>query len=444
MFLEDLHFMLRVIGSAVSLLACFALYRAYRHGKLLSAVAGLHSSVLLFMGVGPFAYTYLQDYGERIGFEALLSSLAGPYAYFLVGYAIEVCIEQFVSRRRAEADRFSLDDIDVPTVFFFGLLSLIGYTFSLFEFSRSGAGTIFQVLSAFLYPVIVIAVIAYRPKELLSNVVTLVVLGLAGYFAIYSLWRSQLIMLIGAIGIGAIFRSRGGIVIFGVLAIIILYVVLPFQQLKKFNSEQFFEDPEVFVYASLDMSMEDRHSIINQFLGIRMNGARELAYVQAALDDGQISPRNGAGYIDAALQLIPRIVWPSKPSFNETTGFLLPREIGLVSWNDPYTSWGVNFWAEIALNYSYKMFIVLVPLFFFGARRLDAALSRIITQSGRRWIAGATLFFLFLQLVSIVNFVTYLLWFYLIIVMTDYVSRPLTVIPLSSWMDENRTLRRGR
>ncbi|MEY2486941.1 MAG: hypothetical protein QOH39_2589 [Verrucomicrobiota bacterium] len=439
--LEDLLFRHRAIATAITLLSCFALYRAYRRGNLLSGVAGLHSSVLLFMGIGPFAYTYLPDYAERIGFETLFSSLVIPYTYFLVGYAIEVCLEQFAFRRKAKAERFSLDDIDVPTVFFFGFLSLVGYTFSLFEFTRSGVGTIFQVLSTFLYPVIVIAVIAYRPKDIMSNIVTLAVLGIAGYFAIFSIWRSQLIMLLGAVGIGAIFRSRSGFVIFGVLGIIILYVVLPFQQLKKLNSERFFEDPEVFFYASMDMSMENRNSLVTEFLGIRMNGARELAYVQAALDSGLISLRGGAGYADAALQLIPRLVWPSKPSFNQTTGFLLPREIELVSWDDPYTSWGVNFWAEIAVNYSYKMLLILVPIFFFGAGWVDAALNRIIKHQGNRWIATATLFFMFLQLVSIVNFVTYLLWFFLVIVISDHLSGSLGSNRRSLWVHENPALR---
>ena len=171
---------------------------------------------------------------------------------------------------------------------------------------------------------------------------------------------------------------------FPLLAAGVLYLILPFQQLKKTYSEEFVQAPEAFFYATLRMNLDDRNAIIMDFVSGRMNGAREMAYVQAGLDNGLISSRNGEGYIDAIKQLVPRLLWPDKPSYNQTTGFTLPREIGLVSaWDDLYTSWGVGFWAEVVWNFPYQSLILLVPLFFFGTTILDRGVYRVLKQPAR-------------------------------------------------------------
>jgi hypothetical protein len=421
--LEDLLLRHRAVATAIIMLACFALYRAHRGNRLLSGSAGLHASILIFLGIGPLTYTFVEPGGERVPFEVLLASLLPPYTYLLIGYSIAVFTEWLFTRRNVRRMTIPASEIDGITLSIFGGLAIIGYTMSLFEFSLSGIATIFPVLGTFLYPVIVVVVAAYRPSSLPSNVLTLTSLGLSGYFAVFSLWRSQLIMLLVSIGIGAVLRSRKGIIFFVVVALATLYLVLPFQVLKRASAEEFTEAPDEFFYATLEIDFEDRQSIILDFISHRINGAREMSYVQAAIDNGQIESRYGQGYIEAWQQLIPRIFWRDKPSFNQTTGFVLPREIGLVSWSDPFTSWAVNFWAELLWNFSYKTFVFLIPVVFILLSTIDRWIDRLLQQQACAWIAHATLFFLFLQLVSIINLVTYALWLFIIILGADYVLR---------------------
>lgn len=418
--LEEQLQVVRFLSVGVILLASFSLYRAHRRNALMSGTSGLHGSLLLFMGVGPFSYTLTELRPERVPFETLIGSLVFPFTCLLIGYALAVCLEYLAYRKSKPRVLMRPEDIDVGTVTVFGVLAIVGYTMSLFPFSLSGVGTIFPVLGTFFYPVVVITVAAYRPTSMLSTASTVTILGLAGYFSVFSLWRSQLIMFLGSIGVGAMLRSRMGLVLFPVLGVAILYLVLPFQQLKRFNPDDFLEDPEVFVYSTLHMDLEDRNSIIEEFISGRINGAREMAYVQAGLDNGQIISRDGEGYVDAIKQLVPRLIWPDKPSFNQTTGFTLPRDVGLVAENDLYTSWGVGFWAEAIWNFPYQSLILIVPLFFFFTAALDHWIDRLVAQQARAWIAHATFFFLFLQLVSIISFVTYALWLFLIVVVADY------------------------
>jgi hypothetical protein len=421
--LDQSLFTIRALAVAIVALGSFSLYLAYRRNTLMSGTAGLHASLLIFMGIGPLTYTFTEPIGERVGVDTLLAALVPPFTWLLLGYSIAVVAEFFVYRKSPRRSGIRPAEIDAPTVFMFGGLAILGYTMSLFEFSTSGIGTIFPILGTFLYPVIVITVAAYRPTNLLSTVSTLFSLGLAGYFSIFSLWRSQLIMFLVSIGIGALLRSRKGLWLFPLVAAVILYLILPFQQLKKTFSEEFVQDPEAFFYTTLGMTLEDRNAIIVNFASGRMNGAREMAYVQAGLDNGQIVSRRGEGYVDAIKQLVPRLFWSDKPSYNQTTGFALPRDVGLVSWDDQFTSWGVGFWAEVIWNFPYQCLILLVPLFFLGTAAIDRGVYRVLQQPARIWIAQATLFFLFLQLVSIINFVTYALWLFIIVVAGDYLLR---------------------
>ena len=373
------------------------------------------------MGLGPTAYTYHEPVVERVPYDVLLGALVSPYFYFLLGYAIWIILEHwFVLRRlKVRANASSIVHIDPLIVAIFGGLGLFGHLMSSFAFSLSDIGTIFPVMGTLLYPAVVLAVASYRPMNFWSNISAVVGVGCTGYFATFSLWRSQLIMMVGALALAGVIRMRRRWPILLILSVAAFYIILPFQQLKRVYPDEFYENPAAFFRASLKFSWSDRHDIAMDFVNERINGAREMAFVQAALNNHQIELRSGMGYIDVLQQLVPRVVWPGKPSLNQTTGYTLPREVGLVGWEDYLTSWAVGLWAEMTWNFPYIFLLVFVSVAFFASVCFDRSIDRFIIHPTGRWVAHAALFFMFLQLVSLISFVTYAIWLFVLIALID-------------------------
>jgi hypothetical protein len=74
------------------------------------------------------------------------------------------------------------------------------------------------------------------------------------------------------------------------------------------------------------------------------------------------------------------------------------------------TSWGVNVYAEAVWNFGAQHLLWVVPAFFLLMRVIDYSVFRVLKTPEMRMLVSSSLFFLTLQMVSIVNATTYFLW----------------------------------
>jgi hypothetical protein len=270
------------------------------------------------------------------------------------------------------------------------------------------------VLKLFVYPLLVISVYQWNRKDVISTLLLGGNGAAALIFAYLSPWRSELLMSIAAIGLGLAFRNRRLIVPVGAFGLTAFMIALPFVQAKKANYDAVMSDPSKALYEIYTTSISDQITSLVNFWALRVDYAREFAYVEAANDSGALEPRNGESYVEAVKGLIPRVVWPDKPAFNLTPNFILPRTIGLLSFADPNTSWGVNMYAEFIWNFRAIHLLWSVPLWFFFASWLDRFQKIHIYNPIVGRVIQITFFFQFLALVNIVNALTYILWIFLI------------------------------
>jgi len=124
--------------------------------------------------------------------------------------------------------------------------------------------------------------------------------------------------------------------------------------------------------------------------------------------------KEGETYEQIVLQLVPRILWPDKPSFNQYSNHYIPRRIGLVGEEVEYTSWGVNAYAEFIMNFHYKYLLVFVPLLFGVVNIIDRLISSIYKNPIIMWVTSTSFFFTTFEMVGVVNVSTYILWLLII------------------------------
>lgn len=417
--LQDLN-ALRWMTAAVIIISALALYRRYRVGRPLTAVAGVHASILLAMGVGPFLYTFGENEHERIPFIDQVASLNPVYWYFLLGYAAVTAVDilfpiLFPDRIRRLAAPSSTPGI----VAAFGLLSVLGSIMGENEFAASGVGTIFPVLRSLLYPSLLIAVVSYR-RTLSWTIITGLLVAFVGTTAFFSAWRSGLVLFCVTVSLVVLMtnRRRAWLLIPGML--MVLYFVMPFQIIKR-------EDAEAFTAAkagetiarSWALPWKERQEMVMDFIATRINTARELAHVQAAVESGALDRRDGDSYWEAIEQLVPRTFWQNKPSFNELTGYYLPRVIGLLGWEDGTSSWAVGLWAEFDWNFEGVYLPIFIAVIFCLAALIDWSADAWFWQPACIWLAHTAFFYLFLAMVSLVYNMTYIVWLMVVLLLID-------------------------
>jgi len=394
----------------------------WRSGLLLTGVSGLHLHMCFFFGIGPLAYTVIDVPLERVGYGDLLEAASYTGKFLLPAYALAAILDVVYLKRHREFKHVKSRIINTDFLrghftklgFLMAALSIIGYLGSESEFATSGIGTIFPVLKLFQYPVIVLSVISVkkgRPTSALLLTFTVIIFG---YFAIFSPWRSEVVLLGCAFACGLVVRNHRWFAPSIILLCVMLLVFLPFLQEKKNNYERVAADPLGVFAETLQMPIIDRWELLKNFCSQRVNGEREVAYIQQGLETGVIELRDGETYWEAIQQLVPRVVWPGKPSFNATTNFLLPRQIGLVGWEDPFTSWGVSLYAELIWNFGVFHLLWSVPLTFFLVGKLDQLADSLYKQQLVSWLTKTTLFFQFFSIVGLVYVVTYILWVFLL------------------------------
>ena len=303
-----------VTGVSLTSLSGIALWSRAREGTVVTAVGGLHAYVLLFLGIGMLAYVFWGvDTGGRVAPDLLINAIARCGPALAGGYLIAVIFDlrrRKVRRRSAPVPQRQL----LSTGLLAMALGLLGYWGTTFSFANSGVGTIFPVLNLLLYPGLAIGVsgVSLRhPKQTALFAALAVIFAVAAFL---SPWRSHLVMLGASVSIGYLWRTRrvaAPIVGIGIT----LLVVLPFAQLKKHNYAEVSLHPVSTFVETLSMSPATRLLSVAEFWAVRIDGALEMAYVENALYSGQLQLRGGLTYLEAMEQLIPRVLWPEKPSF---------------------------------------------------------------------------------------------------------------------------------
>lgn len=400
--------------------------RGNRH-EFLSSVTAFHFISLIFLGVGPLSF-YLDDsIPERIGRINLINTLNLINPYLTSGFFIVFYFE--FKNRKIFRNRFSLFkslqsfyNIDYSYYLFFLLiLAIIGNYFSSSDFAKSGIGTLMPVFSYLVYPITIFIVYTFDSKNTKSTILLVVLIVYFGYQSFFSLWRSQLILLVICFLIGGYLKYRINIIFITLFSIVLLFYLLPFQLLKREQSEMNFNYEDVF-YKSLSMNSDLKINYFTAFLSQRINYSRELGYVQFAIDNHNLEYRDGETYKEIFYQLIPRFIWNDKPSYNSITGFDIPRKVQLLSDTDQTSSWGVNVYAEFSYNFNYKYLPIFILTIYFIFNFFDKLSYKLGLKVQNQLILQFALFFLTLNLVSVIFSSTYFLWMFLLIILLNKFS----------------------
>lgn len=424
---ESVCLLINLTGSSLILLmSVLAIRYRSKRGLLTTSVSGLYMSAALFLGIGPISY-YLSYFTWELLTPKIVSFYLAQVMPFLTGGFLLVFLRDFFQRKKVSEQTHDVELQGEPNfikyVIFFFILSLIGYFLAQTDIAHSGVGTFFPVFRLFLYPSIILAVYQVRLSNKLTIIIACIVLILGFYFTLTSIWRSQLILFMGSVAIGLLKRSLkyGFPILIGGLVFILL--ILPFQHLKKVEYQKVKSDLSGNFFRTLDLGFEQRLNFAALFFAERINYGREIAYIQHAIDKKWLPSRKGETYQELFLQVIPRSIWPDKPSFNFFTNYYLPRRVGLVSEDDYYTSWGVNVYAEFIFNLSYPFLVFFVPLLFSLFNWIDNQIKGWYSNSVIKWIVSTTMFFVAFEMVGIVNVSTYIIWMLLVAKLSEYIFR---------------------
>ena len=405
----------------------YNVYTRNKANRLLTAVTGLHVTFIMFFGFGFLAYANFDIQKDVIGREEILSKIDKIIPYLLTGYMFITILEY--RRMKIDGNKDTLYNFDFKSFdanVFLAIFLLIGYcglVFSQLAIANSSIGTFFPVFNNFIYPVSILIIVKFDRKNKFSVILLCLLFILVGLDAFISAWRSQLIMFSASILIALSIRGRLNYWVLGVIGIIYCFFILPFQQLKKQHYIDYNNDPVETFKASFDYDIEKRIEIFANFLAERINYTREMAYVQSALDNNRLENREGETYVEVLYQLIPRIFWKDKPSYNQFTGFEIPRRIQLLQWADLSTSWAVNSFAEFLYNFSYQFLPVFSVLLYLFLAFLDNLVDTLKLYPEYNWFLHATLFFLSLNLVSVIYSSTYFLWSFIVIYVFNWVKK---------------------
>ncbi len=411
-------------------LAIINIGRKLRQNSLLTATGGLHVNFLIFYGVGPLSETYgtlIWDVFNGQGLKAFTNEVLMYVTSCYLVYTIYLQVRFFRRSPQANAYWFA-EGFQGPVMNaingVFLILSVIGYLFAQEEFALSGVGTIFPVLKNLLFPCVVTLIYNTRTKDFLSVLLLLAGFLMIGINAFYSSWRSELVLFIFSIGMGLVLRNRRYFYIGLIAGPLLVALILPFQFLKKSGKVK---DSDAMVSAftsSLQQADGTRSSLTLQFISFRLNYAREAAYVRRGLDYGYLDYRYGDTYQEMVLQLIPRVVWPEKPSYNHLANRVIPRKIGLLHSTDPHTSWGVNYFAEFMYNFPIQYLPLFFIFYFWILGLLDRLTRGMAISPHSRLLLQITLFFQVLTTVTLGSASTYFLWIFIVVKLIDTMLYP--------------------
>jgi hypothetical protein len=414
-----------------------------KKGSFLTGVNGLNMMALLFLGVGPLCYIFfpIDERGDKIVSPQTVMQLFALIApYFISGYTLSLLIQLFM--KSSDGSKTLYKELLVPSdqllktlakgkILFF-ILSTVGYMLAKLEISSSGLGTLFPVFKSFLYPNMVLSIYTLNTKNSKSLLMMLLICSVGFYFAVTSWWRSELIMASGAIVIGLLLKSKRAIVPVIILGLFGILYILPFQQVKKFEYERTKKDLTGTFLKTLQLSLDERVAFASMFFAERINYGREISYAQNGLNKGYVQYRNGMSYLEVVLQLIPRVIWTDKPSFNTYNNRERAMKLGLIGDEDEFTAWGVNIYAEFILNFNFFWLVFFVPAVMLLFRWLDHLAIRLSEDEVIRFMITVTLFFISFEMVSLLFTSTFILWCFIVAKLFENVLRMRWRKPITS------------
>ena len=409
------------------LLGIYNLWVRNKTGNILTAVSGFHLTYIMFLGVGFLAYTNYDTIYDSIGRDEVLRQLEKIAPYLLIGYSVVSYLENRkrindgIERKNTEINLREFNSNFFSS--FFLILSYFGLFFSQTSWANSGIGTFIPIFNNFIYPVTILIIIKAKRSNPFSIVLLILLIMFVGFESLISVWRSQLIMFSASILIGLSIRGHINYWLLGLFGSVYCFFILPFQELKKMHYAEYHFNPSEAFKATLDYDIAERIEIVAGFLATRINYMREMAFVQSALENSKLESRNGESYTEVFYQLIPRTFWKDKPSYNYFTGFVVPRKIGLLDVDDLSTSWGVNSFAEFMYNFSYVFLPVYLIILYVILISFDHLCENLELSPEYKWFLNATLFFLSLNLISIMYSSTYFLWTFIIIYFFDRIKK---------------------
>jgi hypothetical protein len=422
----------RLLALLIIVTAIFNIIRMLKRRTLITAIGGLHLNLLIFYGIGPIANTFVTlwwDYKFARGLNVYTNQILTYVAFCYLIFTVITVL--FFNKRNSKSARWLEMSQDVSSLNRLNakilVLAFVGYLFADQEIAFSGIGTIFPVFKNLLFPSLVLMIYNARKQSPTSIVLLLAGFMLVGMNAFFSTWRSELIMFMFSIGIGLVLRNKKFLkygIIFGPLFIAL---VLPFQLLKK--SGKISEDENIVSAFFNTLSNPDlkRSNLALDFLSFRLNYARECAYVLRGIKMGSIEYRYGETYNETVLQLVPRVFWPDKPSYNYLINRVIPRKIGLLSNIDKYTSWGLNYYAEFLYNFPLNFFPVFFVFYFLLLALLGRLAESMKLSNEALLLLQFTLFFQVLNTVSLTFSSTYFLWIFIVIKLLDVLNLRRTV-----------------
>ncbi len=386
---------------------------------------------LLFMGIGPFCYLFnqIEDRPDKIISGLMVIKLFNTLApFFIIGYIVSLLVQlsfkEYPDNKKIQGELLDSNEglLNKVKVLFF-VLSVVGYQLAQLEISTSGIGTLFPVFKTFLYPNMVLSIYTVQIKRGKSVLLALIICFTGFYFAVTSWWRSELILASGAIVVGLLLKSRKTMFPVIVLGIIGILYILPFQQIKKIEYEKTKQNLAGTFIKTLNLSFDERLAFASSFFAERINYGRELSYSQNGINKGYLEYRFGLSYLEVFLQLIPRIVWQDKPSFNTYNNRERALILGLVNEESDSTAWGVNIYADFILNFPYQWLILFIPIIMLVFRWLDKQAQGFSDNIIVKFMITSTLFFISFEMVSLLYTSTFILWCFIVAKGMGYVLR---------------------
>lgn len=389
----------------------FAVYRCFRQNRIFSALGGLHLNIFFMYGFGTSCYVLQPLQTERLSHELVVQQIAKNGIPILIGYLVWLVVEsQFLTKQNFDLRSAALRSQPSNLILFFAM-ALMGYLGAQDEISESGIGTIFAVLKNITYPCLVVAILKInRQNDGMQTGLNAAVILTLLLFSFYSPWRSELILSMTYMLLAFVYRYPNRLVPIGFATVAAMIFIFPFIQFKKANYEQFQSDPIGSFLDSQAISPNERLEMTTLFAAERLNSMREISYITNAIEQRIIGYKFGETIIESVTQLVPRALWPDKPSFNTIYNRLLSREIGLVGKEDQGTSWGVNFIAEFAYNFDVWFYVLYIPLVFTIFHGFDCLGKWLCKRPETSLFLPLTLFCIGFNGYSMSMLSTYILW----------------------------------
>lgn len=377
----------------------WVLWVRYREGRLVTPASGLHLQFLIFFGVGGFAFFMFPDAEPFLPRKVILEEINKSIPPLLLGYCIAIGIERCLFRRRFVKN---VGRVDFKSELVF-IAALVGFIGCLLEgrLTIPGLSAVPTYLKHLFFPSFLLAITNFRSYGPVGTRISICIVLLALIVGVWSPWRSVLIVLLATVLIAVVLVKVRWLPIALLVITGLMMVLIPFQNAKKDNFDDFIRDPIKLFENSMDMDFGKRFNELGVFVAKRINYLRELVYVNAAIDRGMYL-KNGETYVLIFAQLIPRSIWHGKPQVQKWAGYDLPREVGLLQKVDESTSWAVNSLAEVTYNFGLRSLIWFVPVIFLATEVLERVMQRITHTNQASLLGNIALFFLCLGYTSVI------------------------------------------